>query len=96
MLAPMLWGLGVRLLGDDPAVHHAAPLWGKLCVESVSVQQLLACADAVSLNPFTQCGVGGEPPQRLHGARQPGRRRARRDLQAVTPLKWSFIASHQR
>jgi phosphoglycerate dehydrogenase-like enzyme len=48
-LAPMLKGLGVRLLGYDPAVHHAAPIWGKLGVEPVPLNDLLARADAVSL-----------------------------------------------
>ena len=48
-LAPMLRSLGVRLLGYDPAVHHAAPLWDRLGVEPVTVQELLARSDAVSL-----------------------------------------------
>jgi phosphoglycerate dehydrogenase-like enzyme len=48
-LAPMLTSLGVRLVGYDPAVHHAAPIWSKLGVEPVSVAQLLARSDAVSL-----------------------------------------------
>jgi phosphoglycerate dehydrogenase-like enzyme len=39
----------VGLVGYDPAVHHAAPIWNKLGVEPVSVEQLLARADAVSL-----------------------------------------------
>jgi phosphoglycerate dehydrogenase-like enzyme len=48
-LAPMLKSLGVRLVGYDPAVHHAAPVWDKLGVEPVTVHQLLARSDAVSL-----------------------------------------------
>ncbi len=48
-LAPMLRSLGVRLIGYDPAVHHAAPIWSKLGVDPVSVADLLARADAVSL-----------------------------------------------
>ncbi|WP_291013226.1 NAD(P)-dependent oxidoreductase [Hydrogenophaga sp.] len=48
-LAPMLKSLGVRLLGYDPAVHHAAPLWDKLGVEPVTINELLARSDAVSL-----------------------------------------------
>jgi phosphoglycerate dehydrogenase-like enzyme len=48
-LGPMLRSLGVRLLGYDPAVHHAAPIWAKLGVEPVSVNELLARSDAVSL-----------------------------------------------
>ncbi|GLS14638.1 NAD(P)-dependent oxidoreductase [Hydrogenophaga electricum] len=48
-LAPMLRGLGVRLVGYDPAVHHAAAIWSKLGVEPMPIQNLLARADAVSL-----------------------------------------------
>ncbi|MDG5978345.1 D-isomer specific 2-hydroxyacid dehydrogenase [Hydrogenophaga taeniospiralis CCUG 15921] len=48
-LAPMLKAMGVRLLGYDPAVHHAAPIWDKLGVEPVSLPELLARSDAVSL-----------------------------------------------
>jgi len=48
-LAPMLRSLGVRLIGYDPAVHHAAELWDKLHVEPVPLQELLERADAVSL-----------------------------------------------
>lgn len=48
-LAPMLRSLGVKLIGYDPAVHHAAPIWSKLGVDPVPLVDLLARADAVSL-----------------------------------------------
>jgi D-3-phosphoglycerate dehydrogenase len=49
MLAGMLHGLGVRLIGYDPAVHHSAPIWQRLNIQPVSAQEVLAIADAVSV-----------------------------------------------
>lgn len=48
-LAVMLDALGAKLIGYDPAVHHTAPIWGRLNVQPVGLQDLLAQADAVSL-----------------------------------------------
>jgi phosphoglycerate dehydrogenase-like enzyme len=48
-LAPMLHALGAKLVGYDPAVHHTAPLWGRLRITPVSLPELMAQADAVSL-----------------------------------------------
>lgn len=48
-LAKMLHSLGVRVIGYDPAVHSAAPLWEALHVQPVSLAELLAHADAVSV-----------------------------------------------
>jgi phosphoglycerate dehydrogenase-like enzyme len=48
-LAPMLNSLGVRVIGYDPAVHHAAELWDKLGVEPVPLHELLSRSDAISL-----------------------------------------------
>lgn len=48
-LAPMLHGLGAKLIGYDPAVHHTAPIWSRLRVQPVSLQELMAQADAVSV-----------------------------------------------
>lgn len=45
----MLHGLGVRLVGYDPAVHPTAPVWNQLHVQPVSLPELLRCADAVSV-----------------------------------------------
>lgn len=71
-LAPMLKGLGVRLLGYDPAVHHAAPLWQRLGVEPVTVQQLLARSDAVSLQVVYASRFKGWINERLLNHCKPG------------------------
>lgn len=49
VLAPMLRGLGARLVGYDPAVHPGAPVWERLKIRAVDLPQLLAQADAVSV-----------------------------------------------
>ncbi len=48
-LALMLSSLGVKLIGYDPAVHQTAPVWGRLQVQPVSLPELLAQADAVTV-----------------------------------------------
>jgi D-3-phosphoglycerate dehydrogenase len=48
-LAMILDGMGARLIGYDPAVHHTAPTWQRLRVQPVGLQELLAQADAVSV-----------------------------------------------
>lgn len=48
-LALMLQSLGARLIGYDPAVHRTAPVWQRLGVEPVGLEQLMAQADAVSV-----------------------------------------------
>lgn len=47
--ALMLSMLGVKLVGYDPAVHHSSPMWQRLRIEPVSLQELMARADAVSV-----------------------------------------------
>ena len=49
MLAGMLTGLGVRLIGYDPAVHHTAPIWERLRIQPVTLPELVSQADAVSV-----------------------------------------------
>ena len=49
ILAGMLTGLGVRVIGYDPAVHHTAPIWDLLKVQPVSLPDLVGQADAVSV-----------------------------------------------
>lgn len=71
-LAPMLRSLGVRLLGYDPAVHHAAPIWDKLGVEPVTVQDLLARSDAVSLQVVYASRFKGWLNERLLNHCKPG------------------------
>jgi D-3-phosphoglycerate dehydrogenase len=48
-LALMLNALGAKLIGYDPAIHHTSPIWGRLQVQPVSLQELMAHADAVSV-----------------------------------------------
>lgn len=48
-LAGMLSGLGVRLIGYDPAVHHTAPIWERLRIKPVTLPELISQADAVSV-----------------------------------------------
>ena len=48
-LAGMLTGLGVRLIGYDPAVHHTAPVWERLHIQPVTLPELMSQADAVSV-----------------------------------------------
>lgn len=48
-LATMLTSLGVKLIGYDPAVHSAAPIWDKLQILPVTLQEMLAQADGISV-----------------------------------------------
>jgi D-3-phosphoglycerate dehydrogenase len=48
-LAQTLNALGAKLIGYDPAVHHTAPIWSSLQIQPVSLQDLMAGADAVSV-----------------------------------------------
>jgi D-3-phosphoglycerate dehydrogenase len=48
-LALMLHSLGAKLIGYDPAVHRTAPLWSRLNIQPVSLADMLAQADAVSV-----------------------------------------------
>lgn len=48
-LAQMLHSLGARLIGYDPAVHYSAPIWDRLHIQPVSLPELLAQADGVSV-----------------------------------------------
>jgi phosphoglycerate dehydrogenase-like enzyme len=48
-LALLLHSLGAKLIGYDPAVHHTAPIWNRLRIQPVSLQELTSHADAVSV-----------------------------------------------
>ncbi len=48
-LAMMLRGLGAKLIGYDPAVHHTAPIWSRLQIQPVSVKELMANSDAITV-----------------------------------------------
>lgn len=72
VLAPMLHGLGVQLLGYDPAVHRANALWERLRVEPVSAQRLLSQSDAVSLQMIFAPRFKGWINERLLNHCKPG------------------------
>lgn len=48
-LTPMLRAMGVRVIGYDPAVHHTAPIWERLDIEPVTLQDMVSLSDAVSV-----------------------------------------------
>ncbi|MEP6792673.1 MAG: NAD(P)-dependent oxidoreductase, partial [Ramlibacter sp.] len=48
-LALMLHSLGAKLIGYDPAVHHTAPIWSRLQIQPVSLQDMMAHSDAISV-----------------------------------------------
>ncbi|WBY03336.1 NAD(P)-dependent oxidoreductase [Ramlibacter tataouinensis] len=48
-LALMLHSLGARLIGYDPAIHHTAPIWGRLKIQPVGLQDLVANADSITV-----------------------------------------------
>jgi D-3-phosphoglycerate dehydrogenase len=48
-LALMLHSLGAKLVGYDPAVHHTAPLWSRLNIQPLSLSEMLAQADSISV-----------------------------------------------
>jgi len=48
-LALLLDTLGARLIGYDPAVHHSSPTWERLKVQPTSLPELVAQADAVTV-----------------------------------------------
>jgi phosphoglycerate dehydrogenase-like enzyme len=48
-LAHMLHALGARLVGYDPAIHHTAPIWPRLNIQPVGLQEVVSSADAVSV-----------------------------------------------
>lgn len=49
ILANMLHSLGVKLIGYDPVVPPTAPVWAQLKIEAVSLPEMIARADAVSV-----------------------------------------------
>jgi D-3-phosphoglycerate dehydrogenase len=48
-LALMLHGLGAKLVGYDPAVHHTAPIWARLNIQPLPLPEMMAQADAISV-----------------------------------------------
>jgi D-3-phosphoglycerate dehydrogenase len=48
-LAIMLHAMGAKLIGYDPAVHHTNPAWQRLKIQPVSLHDVMAQSDAVSV-----------------------------------------------
>lgn len=49
VLAMLLDALGAKLIGYDPSLHHTASTWDRLKIQPVPLPELLARADAVSV-----------------------------------------------
>lgn len=64
-LAGMLRGLGARLVGYDPAVHHSSPVWQRLHIQPVGLSELVALADAVSVQVIYASRYQGFVGERL-------------------------------
>ena len=71
-LALILPALGVRLVGYDPAVHQSAPMWGRLQVQPVTLPQLLAQADAVTVQVLYAPRYRGFVNDKVLAACKPG------------------------
>lgn len=71
-LALMLHSLGARLVGYDPAVHHTAPIWNRLNIQPVSAQELVASAEAVSVQVIYGSRYQGFINDKLLGHCKPG------------------------
>ena len=48
-LVILLQALGARLIGYDPAIHPSAPIWQQLQIKPVGLSELMASAEAVSV-----------------------------------------------
>lgn len=71
-LALMLHALGAKLIGYDPAVHHTAPIWSRLRIQPVSLQDLVANADAVSVQVIYASRYAGFVNDKLLRLCKPG------------------------
>lgn len=71
-LSTMLANLGCRVVGYDPAVHHSAPLWANLRVEPMSISDMLAQADFVSVQMLYATRYRGLINERMLETCKPG------------------------
>lgn len=71
-LALMLHALGARLIGYDPAVHHTAPIWSRLNIQPVSMQELVQHADAVTVQVMYASRYRGFINEKLLASCKPG------------------------
>lgn len=71
-LAMMLHSLGARLIGYDPAVHHTAPMWERLHIQPVSLNELTARADAISVQVLYASRYAGFVNEKVLAHCKPG------------------------
>ena len=72
LLATMLVPLGARVIGYDPAVHRSAELWRRLGVQPMALTDMLAAADAVSVQTIYASRYRGLVGERVLEACKPG------------------------
>jgi phosphoglycerate dehydrogenase-like enzyme len=72
LLAPMLHGLGARLVGYDPAVESGSAVWGRLHIQPLPLPQVLACADAISVQVMYASRFAGFIDERVLTHCRPG------------------------
>ncbi len=72
VLSGMLGALGVRMIGYDPAMHHTAPIWGRLKVQPVTAREVVAKADAVCVTVLYASRYRGMIDEKLLAHCKPG------------------------
>ncbi len=71
-LALMLHALGAKLIGYDPAMHHTAPIWERLQIQPVTLPELMAHSDAVSVQVMYASRYEGFINEKLLAHCKPG------------------------
>jgi phosphoglycerate dehydrogenase-like enzyme len=70
-LAGLLTGMGARLIGYDPALHHSSPIWQQMRVQPVALLDLMSTADAVSVQMLYASRYKGFINERILAACKP-------------------------
>jgi phosphoglycerate dehydrogenase-like enzyme len=70
-LAGLLNGMGARVVGYDPALHHSSPLWQQMRVQPVSLLDMMSTADAVSVQMLYASRYKGFINERVLAACKP-------------------------
>ncbi len=70
-LAGLLNGMGARVIGYDPALHHSSPLWQQMRVQPVSLLDMMSTADAVSVQMLYASRFKGFINERVLAACKP-------------------------
>lgn len=71
-LAIMLHSLGVKVIGYDPAIHHTAPIWGRLRIRPVTMPELMSQSDAISAQVLYASRYRGFINDKVLGHCRPG------------------------